>query len=298
MKVYILSNPIVGNLEEEASPNASPQISLSLDNKQVNIIYLIHESGTGTQDAVQEATDTVRELVGEIEGQLTGVTAADFSIKFTQPHSYAPITGKVGQLGIVCDQATVQPWGQSGSSPGEWSEARIQAHYQGRPTDPLTWLIDESMDSTVDFRTIPNRKLYWDLANSLPLGRDESPGRQIQLMRWLYTIKGLPSLPTDIFSLQGKINSAAMTSPTYGQTFPIGTVLFKAPVIVPTVGMNGTRTFDVTWEFLARPEGSTEDTWNKGYRAGTVGLQTIYNSSGVFEQYTKTTIQDLLLVKA
>ena len=294
MKISFLDPPSI-TLQEQAEPSPSPVFDMSMQRNECEATYLITDSNNAMEDAITLANDLLPQMIG-----LNDDTAADYLLSYKSAHRYQNnINGANRDMNLRCDRVSVEPWGKTNDE-GDflWTSARLKAHYTGQvSTRAFSPVLTESIDPVVEFVTRPNRKLFWDGAAAVPLNRDESPGTLVQLLRWSYTIKGLPGLPGDIIPMQGLINDAVMTSDVYKMSFAIGTVLFKTPMIVPTVGMNGADAFDVTWEFLARPVGLLENTWNLAWRAGFVDPQEVFDDNGVqFNQYKTTNLSDLLLV--
>ena len=272
--------------EEEALPEASPTLSLSNESGEARHIYIVDFENQAA------AVAALLPKISYAEDSFESVTYAAGHLSFT----YAA-------LNMRCVRVEVEPVGKSTFAAGNnkfltWAKARLRATYKPAPETLKSLLYEESLDPSIEFVTMPHRKLYWDAAGTAePIGRDEAPGRAVQIMRWGYTLKGMLSLPATVFTNQGMINSVAITSLTFKRTFPIGTLLYRAPNITPSIGRYGHSRFNITLEFVARLEGPTENTWNKAYKAATAALQPLYSAAGggVFSQYTAADLRDLLI---
>jgi hypothetical protein len=290
MKVTILTNG-TKSLEQIAEPQKSPLFTFTPYGSEGNATYKEPWATSGT---------TINDMLEVM--QLTNSGAASgYAVSFKPGFLYAAAPN----VPFRCDRIDTEPFGQSSSAATnqggiQWPFLLLHAHFVISRADPYYNLFEESMDSSVEYRTTSNRTLWWDALHvTNPVERDESPGRLVQLRRWSYTIRGLPSLPTDLNTYNNTVNTVAMKSETYGETFPVGTVLYKAPHVTPTTGQAGEQRFDVTQEFHIRLEGSTTGTWNKAYRAGYVDLQTVYTGAGAeFKQYGEKNLNNLLLNKA
>lgn len=296
MKVVINAVDRAGTVEQFADPDASPSASYTSRSGDLTAVYKVPWSTHLT---------TVANLLPQrsAPGFLSG-TANTYKLKYSLGHKYFGAAS--GYPNLRCYKVDVNPFGKSGSAGQSsggigWTHAVLTASYRTEPTIHLAHLYEESMDPAFETSTMPARALWWDAGGTTnKVQPDEAPTRLQPLLRWSYTIRGMPSLPTDMKSYQGFINTSEMTSPTYNLTFPAGTVLFRAPHIIPSISMMGDRMFDVTMEFVGKMEGATTDTWNKVYKAGTQGLQPIYKAAGggLFEQFSNANLNDLLLALA
>ena len=294
MKLTVSSeNRLSGvTLEQTAEPTMSPNIAIGMRHLNLSTTY---------KEEWDNAVGRLSNIVPELS-QTTYSTAAATHLLYHQGHRY----GLGGNTNVRAVDGTIEPFGQSSEDATagiKWTHALIAVNYETAQQNPVRQLIEESWDPVIEFVTMPSRKLYWDASQAVPLKNDEAPGRQIHMSRWSYTVRGLSGLPWDLQFLQGAVNTKEMYSPTYQLTFGIGTVLFKAPHIVPSQSNTGTDKLDVTWEFVVREEYSDAGvaqtgTWNKGYKAGTRLGQTIYDDAGAeFAQYASEDIGSLLLVE-
>ena len=107
------------------------------------------------------------------------------------------------------------------------SDADVEIDYV-----PQAWriegLVEETFDPSIEFLTVPNRKLYWDAGQTLELKTDEAPGVIISQATWIYTLKGWPHLPAIVAggALEGRINQYDVDSLRYSMTFPARTLLY------------------------------------------------------------------------
>ena len=294
MKLTVSSeNRLSGvTLEQTAEPTMSPNISVGMRHLNLSTTY---------KEEWANALSRLLNIVPKLTQQ-TYATATNTSLTYYPGHKY----GLAGTTNVRAVDGTIEPFGKSSTDATagiKWTYAHINVNYETMPLSYVDHLIEESWDPIIEFVTMPSRKLYWDASQADPLKNDESPARQVHMSRWSYTIRGLRGLPVDLGQLQGAVNSVAMYSPTYDLTFPVGTVLFKAPHIAPSQSNMGYNLLDITWEFVVREEYSDAGvaqtgTWNKGYKAGTRLGQTIYDDAGAeFAQYASEDIGSLLLVE-
>jgi len=291
MKAVINAVDRAGTIEQFADPDASPSASYTSRSGDLVATYKV---SWATYQTVVQSLLPQRSSPGFLSG-----AANTYRLKYSLGHKYFGAAS--GFPNLRCYKVDVNPFGQSanaGQSSGgiTWTYAILTAFYRTEPIVHLAQLYEESMDPAFETSTMPARALWWDAGATDKVQPDEAPTRLQQLLRWSYTIRGMPSLPTDLKSYQGFINTVEMISPTYNLTFPAGTVFFRAPHIIPSISMMGDRLFDVTMEFIGKLEGATTDTWNKVYKAGEPALQPVYKAGGgLFEQFTKANLNDLLL---
>lgn len=140
-------------------------------------------------------------------------------------------------------------------------------------------LITESLEPTVEFLTLPNRKLFWDTGaeQSDQLQVDESPGFQIRMMEWIYTIHFMPFIPADAMDLQGFVNDATLTSPSLGKSWAAETLLYFGASPSRQITSQGIQAWEITYRFGIREQG-----WNNYPKAGVDGFtfQPIYKDGG------------------
>lgn len=277
MKLTIEETDVSVDHEEITSPEESPSVEYSQTK---------YEATRVLQCAWAESTILASQLV-------TGVSKSGLNIVLKKGQVFPNYTGNVA---LICDHVSIRPAGLSGPGGGNtsiasWSHANLTAHYSVFPKNGLFYLIRENFTPVLQFLTRPGRLLYWDSAKTKQLGNDEAPGLLISQGEWSYTIKQMPYIPEYVYTLQGKVNSVAMSSPTYSRTFPVGTILYNAPEITDYVGFSGEPQFDITLKFAYNAS-----TWNLFFKAGAVTPQKIYDSSGSeFKQYPEANLNDLLL---
>lgn len=100
----------------------------------------------------------------------------------------------------------------------------------------------------------------WDEASGQVISAEEAPSRLLIGLDYVVKWLGLSSIPVAAINLVDHVNSDEVVSPSLGLTFPIGTLLFNAPVISRTVtsGYLSTNKFDMEARWSYRKDG-----WNK-----------------------------------
>ena len=276
--------------EELALPEISPQGSWSLDmGRQIRYLKCLWGN----------SNDLIRELIGHV----TGSNAAGTSFDFFMPHKYGGFYTDVASRVV---DLSYTPFGKSEamSTAGElasylqYPEVKFTVTYETAPSvDHNLWLLfDERFDSSVEFVTIPGRKLFWDNANpqTQPVGEDESPGILFGKAEWTYIIKRIPKLRTEFMSHRGHINQTAVTSPKYNATFPIGTLLYENVSFSERTNHMGDVEYTVEMRFIYNELG-----WNIFPRAGYEDLKVMYKDDRtLYEPYGEAELNDLLLTSA
>lgn len=194
----------------------------------------------------------------------------------------------------VAKRITIEPFGKiggvknpirdRGNDPGasfaHYDYAILTVGYE-TPTDTSAGLVyvggievQESVEPTVEFITLDPTSFSW--TGNVALTADEAPGFQIRGFDWLYRQIGRKSLPVAVLDLIGKVNQAAMVSPSLGLIFAAETILFNPPTI-ERVGIN---MFNVSYRFSVRWSG-----WNKFWRVATGTYEYMYKNGVIYRPY-------------
>ncbi len=146
--------------------------------------------------------------------------------------------------------------------------------------DPSLVLTTESLEPTVEFITLPNKKLFFDNGQLIRVGKDLSPVQQVHMMDWVVVQYKQPSLPSAVFGLIGKSNQDKMTAKTITvggklQEFEPETLLFNGPFLERETTTEGIQAWRVTYRLSHRPVGG----WNKFPKDGST-LSDIFDELG------------------
>jgi len=236
------------------------------------------------------AWDDRHDLAAELRGYLRN--SGGGNVQYMQPQSFP------GYNNLFVKSVTIEPF-----NPGpiastvdttvlEYDEAELLVEYENignlsdtddDDTDELNeeLLITESLQTSVEFLTVSNRKLSWDAGGTEPLEIDESPGIMVYMLEWIYTVHHMPYIPEAAISYTGYVNSTSVYSPSLDVTFAAETLLYKGCEPSRQVTDMGIKAWEITYRYAYRARG-----WNKFPKAGggTYDFQSIYNDSGVEEK--------------
>ena len=157
---------------------------------------------------------------------------------------------------------------------------------------------NETLEPAVEFLTLSNQKLYWDTSQTEQLDLDQSPGIQVRMMEWVYSIEASDKMPANVLDLRGYVNNAAITSnrlqTTSGKlSFAAESLLFLGPRLGREIGGDDEEMWHTELRFMHRESG-----WNTfPYNTGTgISWQAIYNESGVqYKPYPQGDLSTLLI---
>jgi len=186
------------------------------------------------------------------------------------------------------------PISSSNNTVLQYEKARLLVHYETAvyEAQPHEVLIEEHLEPSVEFLTLPNTELYWDSGQAEQLHASEAPGIPIKMIDWVYTLHFIPLLQAEILSLTGHCNSVAIYSHTLDLWFEIGTLLYSYPTLSRQTTTGGTKSWDITLRFTWREKG-----WNKFPKRGEgITFQTVYDKYGdVLEPFPLADLGVLLL---
>lgn len=174
------------------------------------------------------------------------------------------------------------PVGIHGNTVAHYRYATMQVEYRESISDDPDNspdgqpLVEETFEAGAEFLSTTGRKLYWATGAQDKVDDIEAPSLLVPRASYSVKLRKLSVIPAAALSLQGKTNSAAVTSPKYNLTFPQETMLYLAPEITADVRLpNGNLGHDVEYKFLLNPH-----TWNKFFKAGNTTPQILYDAAG------------------
>ena len=287
--VKIHDVPITTKYEEMGLPNASPQVEYSLE-----MIRLTRY--------IKTAWSTSADLASQFIGSVQQPSALGDSFSYYLPHEYnamsTPSMRAVSAGETPFGKSTAYSVGGELASYTQYDDTIMSVVYESVSDTSLQLLYDENFQSSVDFITIPGRKLFWNSDGATePVGEDESAGIRYQRGEWSYTIKRIPFLRAAFWDHQGKVNKTAVESQKYDLRFLPGTLLFESAVPSNRTNYLGDIEFSAEARFAYNSLG-----WNKFPRAGklkadgTFDLQKMYVSGPIeYKPYGEAELNDLLL---
>lgn len=114
-------------------------------------------------------------------------------------------------------------------------------------------LVEESIEPSAEFLTLPNKNLYWGYGeNKVALAEAEAPGFLISMADWVYTLKYQKDPPEWLSYIEGKTNDAPVKSKSLNRTFPTETLLGGRPNLSRTITTFGEKAWTVTVRFTYR----------------------------------------------
>lgn len=129
-------------------------------------------------------------------------------------------------------------------------------------TGSYEW-VTETLQPSAEFITMPNQKLWWDAAKTVPVDDQEAPGLLVKMEEWTRTRHRVIRTHPSVFDLIGCVNKDPVASEKYNRTFEPETLLYTPPRLEPIVMPDGTKAHDLVMKFAYRPVG-----WNRFWRSG------------------------------
>jgi hypothetical protein len=126
--------------------------------------------------------------------------------------------------------------------------------------------------------TVPKTGLRWTSVNGPAL--NQSISRLLFGYTYRLTINNLLAPPTGVAALIGTVNDKAYTSYVLGQTFEIGTLLYKPPDVQRTSEWGHLDRYNVVYDLVWHANG-----WNNQWNPATPGWEPVYNANGLYIQY-------------
>lgn len=241
------------------------------------------------------------QLARDLVGTMTVVASMQYIYRLPAPHPDIP--------GIVAMKVDIEGFGvpddqtYNDTKVIEHSKARLTVTYGlppftegGGDDDPSAQIGDERIGSEINFLQLPGEKVYWDAAQEDPLDNVDAPTILQVVDNWDVTLKDMPEVPPDLWSLKGKVNDAPVTSTRWNKTFEAETLLIADANLSTKIVAEGRRTYDVQIRFSYRPTG-----WNKFFRRGgdpsdpATAYKAIYNGAGaVLKPYPVADLSSVL----
>ena len=155
---------------------------------------------------------------------------------------------------------------------------------------PITDLMSESFEPSVEFLTLDPKFFAWGAANGSKLEPEEAPGMQqfgAVLVRTLYDVD---VVPTKAVTNMGKVNDGNYSSQLLGVSFAPETLLYLPPSMNRTIRSDGANAWTLTLRFSYK---HTE--WNKFWRVSAQAWQSLYvKGGGIYRNYPTGNFSSLL----
>lgn len=147
----------------------------------------------------------------------------------------------------------------------------------GTPGD----MISEDWSPGLEYITMPYKAFRWASGSGDELQPEEAPGLRVEVAELRFTRHHLPATPAIMTQLQGKTNSAPLTTRLLGITCAIETLKFENFHVAVVANGLGQPRLTVTALMLWRSTG-----WNKFYRAKTQAWTDMFIAGGaIFKPY-------------
>lgn len=148
---------------------------------------------------------------------------------------------------------------------------------EGETQDPSDGaVIEESLEGSAEYLTIPYKGLCWDSPTGPKLGVEEAPALLIRMLSWNIAIRNVAHNTPNLNQYFGCVNHAPVTSISLDEQFPTGTVLFNSVSKQrQTSIINSSLRWSYVYNFLIRPYD-----WNTWYRSAESAPEAIYRSGG------------------
>ncbi len=211
-----------------------------------------------------------------------------------QAHQYIPEgTGIIyNAFAISADIAPIIA--QSPTAGITYKYANVTINYStpdyDQPPEGETVYVTESLEPAAEFITLNRDGLYFGTGASAVSLKDqniEPPAKIERMTDWVYTIHRVPTLPSEVLTLPGKINSAAAYSRSLNITWPALTLLCGNPSLDRQITSQGVTAWTVTFRFTYRNHGdaATPLGWQHFPRTDTVAT----GNALLFERITDGT---------
>lgn len=140
-------------------------------------------------------------------------------------------------------------------------------------------LVEELRDLS-EFVTLPTKNLYWNTGgNKEAIDAFDAPAKIDYNLEWVYTISNAYTVPSQIFSYVGMVNSTSITNHDASMIFRPGTLLYASPVIIKEMTFGGI-VYRITLRFLHKDNGlvgvGLYAGWNYFPRISASGSTTTY----------------------
>ncbi len=180
-----------------------------------------------------------------------------------QAHRYIPEgTGVV--YNVFARTADINPIiAQSPTAGITYKYANVTINYStpdyDQPPEGEIVYVTESLEPAAEFITLNRDGLYFGTgANKVSLKDQniEPPAKIERMTDWVYTLHRLLTLPNEVLTLPGKINSVSAYSRSLNKTWPAQTLLCGNPSLERQITSSGTTAWTVTFRFTYRNHGT------------------------------------------
>lgn len=241
------------------------------------------------------------DLMFEILGG-TGYNISSNTLTLHGPHSL-PMPYLWPFVAVECsfkghapkDPPDINPYGEPTTGNATYHQAEIEVVYRPTPIsrdelDAVALVVEEDMDFSAEFVTLPQQKLFWDAASTMAMGSGESKAVIETGAEWRYTYKSFPGVPVIFMNLMGKTNTSSVSSYKYSLVFAAETLLYLCPEVEPFTDGLGRQMNRITLRMSYKPTG-----WNKAWRAGNAVPQPIYAGGSLYKPYAPADFDVVLL---
>jgi len=250
------------------------------------------EIGVESQSAVRVLkcawADRLR-LAAELVGytQVMGLDTIHFL-----PHQY-PWSGL---LHLYANDVDIKPFTNkmvgSNAYLAEYSEAVLTVTYKvpdyEMPEENEETYVTESIEPATEFMTLSHKNLFWDENGAEPIDATDAPSKLVRMTAWVYTMHKLTTLPSQVFTLPGKVNLDDVYSWSLNKWFAYETLLCGDPSLSREKTSTGVTAWAVTFRFIHRNAGDFNNPlgWNEFPRPkdadpnGHIKYTTVKNAGG------------------
>lgn len=204
------------------------------------------------------------ELLGYTDRKIDISIGGDQNILMHLPQSFGP-----DREGLIATSVITRPFGKVSASPKDNSFTNyiysiLDVTYEVATRIPSSQygfvVISEDIRDVSEFVTLPTEGLYWGTGGAKEaIDMLDAPGKINYGLEWAYTISGAYLIPEGIFDYVGQINSFEIpggASTPFGYVYPIGTLLYTAPVISIENTFMGSR-YRISFRFLHKNNGTS-----------------------------------------
>lgn len=232
---------------------------------------------------IQCAWGDRHKLMREFLGYLDGFT-------IYLPHKYDPQDGGLRLYGLYARECSIGKVGIS-TTTHKPQKAKLtilyrtpdanEIDYGVAPVDSTSTIyITESLEPSSMFLTLSRNGLYIKRGadyKSLDDLNLEPPNMIIRTTDWVYTMHFMPSLPTFLDTLIGKVNSASVYSRRLKRTFPAETLLCGDPASSRQTTQWGNTAWEVAFRFTYMNNGTASVPCGWNHFPDTGALDANYN---------------------
>jgi len=178
-------------------------------------------------------------------------------------HQYIP-EGNGTVYNVYAKTADIEPIRAKSPAAGiTYKYARFTINYSSpdfdEPPEGETVYVTESLEPAAEFITLNRDGLYFGTGASKVSLKDqniEPPAKIERMTDWVYTLHRVLTLPSEVLTLPGKINSAAVASRSLNTTWPALTLLCGNPSLERQITSTGVTAWTITFRFTYRNHGT------------------------------------------